>query len=72
MNQNDIYVIQKSRIQANIFTMMAISDPGLILAIMVNIFSSVILTEYQYPLYPHSWNGTAPTRTWSRGRKGKH
>lgn len=67
-----IYVTQKSRIQANIFTMMAISDPGLILAMMANKFSLMILAEYQYPLYPHSWNRRAPTRTWSRGRKGKH
>lgn len=43
MNQNDIiYMTKNQEVQANIFTMMAISDSGLISAIMINIFSSMI------------------------------
>ena len=55
MNQNNIiYVTEKQEVQAYTLIMITISDPGLILAIMVNIFSSVILSEYQYPLYSYS------------------
>lgn len=71
MNQNAIIHMTKNQeVQANIFIVMASSDPGLISAITVNIFSFMILSEYQYPLYPYSWNRTALTRTWNRGRKG--
>lgn len=73
MNQNDIiYMTESQEVPANIFTMMAISDPGLILAIVVNIFSSVILGEYQYPSILTLGTEQPLPRTWSRGTKGKH
>ena len=51
MNQKDIiYMTKNQEVQENRFIMMAMSNPGVILAITTIIFSSVIFNEYQCPL----------------------
>lgn len=68
MNQKDIiYMTKNQEVQENRFIMMAMSNPGVILAITI-ISSSVIFNEYQGPL--QSYNEAAfNNRTWIRERK---
>lgn len=61
---------KNQEVQENRFIMMAMSNPGVILATTTIISSSVIFSEYQCPL--ESYNEAAFNRTWIRERKETH